>query len=368
MGGGEASPPAHRAASYVPALDGLRGVAITLVLLMHPPGVRVLGGFIGVDVFFVLSGYLITSLLLREFEQNGKVSLPRFYMRRVLRLMPALWVLVLGTLAALWLLNAGAFHDALSEAPWALLYVGNWAISFGRILDWFLHTWSLAVEEQFYLLWPALLWWCMARGGARRVLYAALALALLSWLWRVALLERGAHWMRLYNGLDTRLDAPMWGCALAAWTHGRGGALSARAGQWLRVAALAAFAAVLALAFTLDMGREAEEAVALFLRYGSVLVAWLAALMIFDAVGNPRSLLRRLLCWSPLVWWGVVSYSLYLWNSVVSRLLQRYVLLPVWVQPLAFLALSVLLAVLSFYVIERPFLRLKKRFEVVPSR
>ena len=365
MSGNKASPPVRCADTYVPALDGLRGIAITLVLLLHLPGVRAFGGFIGVDVFFVLSGYLITSLLLREFGQTGTVSLPRFYMRRFLRLMPALWALLLGTLAALWLLDASAFREALPEAPWALLYVGNWAGGFGRALDWFLHTWSLAVEEQFYLLWPALLWWCMARGGARRVLHAALALALLSWLWRVALQGYGTHWLRLYHGLDTRLDAPMWGCALAAWMHSRGSVqLSARAGQWLRCGACVAFAVVLVLAFALDAGRGAEEAVALFLRCGSVLVAWLAALMIFDAVGNPHSLLRPLLCWPPLVWWGVMSYSLYLWNSVVSRLLQRYVPLPAWAEAPAFLALSALLAVLSFYVIERPFLRLKKRFEV----
>ena len=363
---------AAAAGGYIPALDGLRGVAITLVLLLHLPGVRAFGGFIGVDVFFVLSGYLITSLLLREFAHSGKVSLPRFYMRRFLRLMPALWALVLSTLAAFRVFDGETFRQALPEAPWALLYVGNWAGTFGRTLVWFLHTWSLAVEEQFYLLWPALLWWCMARGGARRVFWAALALALCSWLWRAALQGSGTHWLRLYHGLDTRLDAPMWGCALAAWMHARRVPFSARAGHWLHVlalAALAAFAAVLVLAFALDAGRGAEEALALFLRYGSVLVAWLAALMILDAVGNPRSLLRPLLCWPPLVWWGMVSYSLYLWNSIVSIAMQHYhPPLPAWAEPPAFLLLSALLAALSFYVIERPFLRLKKRFEAVPSR
>lgn len=350
----------HQAAGRMPALDGLRGVALLLMMMFHTVTPPFSGGFISIDMFFVLSGYLICGLLLREFAKTGGISLPRFYMRRFLRLMPTLWALLAVVLTLLfWKYDGDTFLKARQEALWALLYVSNWVRALGHAEDmhFFAHTWSLGIEEQFYLLWPAVLCFCVARGGARRVLQAALALAFGCWLWRCMLLAHGAGAERLYNGLDTRLDALMWGCALAAWAHGRA-ALPARVQVFLRFAA--AVAAALILLMTLCMDWQDWRA-AYFYRFASVATDWMTALLIFDAAYNPRSLVAPLLCWRPLVFFGTISYSLYIWHWSLEMFLVQHgmdipqVRLYTWIfaPPLAWL---------SFVAVERPFLRLKARF------
>ena len=350
--------PGLDAGTYVPALDGLRGVAVLLVVLFHTLTPPFKSGFIGVEVFFVLSGYLICDLLLREQERTGCISLFRFYMRRFLRLMPALWTLLIAVLALIfWEFDKDVFSKARSEALWALLYVSNWVRALGHAEDmhFFAHTWSLGIEEQFYLLWPVALYFCVVRGGARRVLYMALVLACACWLWRCALLLQGASADRLYNGLDTRLDALMWGCALAAWVRGRSAPLTERQQRVLCLLEPAAAAALILLGCCLDWRSAYFHSVA------STGVTWVAALLVFGAVRNPRSLLRPLLCWRPLVFLGTISYGLYLWHwSLEMLLLQQDVDISqlrvfTWV-------LAPFLAWLSFVLVERPFLRLKARF------
>ena len=154
------------APTYRPELQGLRAIAVVLVVLAHAGAAIAPGGFIGVDVFFVLSGYLITALLLGELEQTGRISFLRFYGRRLRRLLPALlFVLAISSVLALWLLSAAEARRQLASAPFAATWTSNLYFSFVK-LDYFdelanrdlmLHTWSLGVEEQFYLLWPALL-------------------------------------------------------------------------------------------------------------------------------------------------------------------------------------------------------------------
>ena len=333
-----------------------------MVVLSHLPGIgtRFGGGFIGVDIFFVLSGYLISGLLLHEWWKTGSISLPRFYMRRFLRLMPALWACVLVVLVVVWLRDAAALRPVLRYAMWAVLYLVHWITALGiqRHAWFFDHTWSLAVEEQFYLLWPALLCFVVGRGGARRVFQVALALALLSWAWRAALQEQGVPWNRVYRALDTRFDAPMWGCALAAWMHGRGKIVARGVQQWLRFAAAAALLVVLYVC--------CEARITLLKStfwWGSVAVSWLAAFIIVDVTRNPRSWVRHIFCWPPLVWLGVISYGVYLWHFVAMNL-AKWAQAPTLVVQMSTTVGGVALAALSFYVVERPFLRLKKRFEV----
>ena len=344
--------------SRIPALDGLRGVAVLLVLLFHTLTPPFVGGFVGVDIFFVLSGYLICALLLREWQKTGRVSLARFYMRRFLRLMPTLWALLAVVLVLLfWRYDHDTFLKARREALWALCYVSNWvrALGKGGEMNFFAHTWSLGIEEQFYLFWPAVLYFCVTRGGARRTLQVALALAFGCWLWRCVLLAYGAVAERLYNGLDTRLDAPMWGCALAAWLHGRRTFFSAAVQRMLCYAALVAVLALMLLACHVDWQA------AYFHQWGGVVVSWLAALLILDAEHNPRSFMAPLLRWRPLVFLGTISYSLYIWHwSFEMFLVQHGMDIPqirlytwLFVPPLAWL---------SFVFVERPFLRLKARF------
>lgn len=346
-------------AVYAPALDGLRGGAVLMVMAFHVitltrPVFR--GAFIGVDIFFVLSGYLITGLLLREFEQRGRISLLRFYMRRVLRLMPALWALLVTVTLLVWLFDSTALHSALRDAAWVAVYLSNWARVWGRMeTGYFDHTWSLAIEEQFYFLWPPLLCFLAAQGGARRVLQGALVLALASWVWRAVLLAQSTDFDRLYHGLDTRFDAPMWGCALAAWAHGRG-AIRRRS-----KARMVGFFAVVAAAVVLLASCWIERLAADFYMYGSVVTAWLTMLLIMDVTRNPCSLLRPLLRWKPLVLLGIISYGVYLWHWVVLVFLWRRQETMQTVQMWT-LGLAVPLALLSFYFVEQPFLRLKSHF------
>ena len=157
----------QRQGSYVPALDGLRGLAVLLVVLFHAAAPPFQGGFVGVDMFFVLSGYLITNLLLQEYQQQGRIDFGRFYLRRFLRLMPALlFMTATFALVASWQLEGEPLRQALGEIPWAVSYLANWARAWDLIPMFYLvHTWSLAIEEQFYLLWPVVLLWTARKGG-----------------------------------------------------------------------------------------------------------------------------------------------------------------------------------------------------------
>ncbi len=335
---------------HIPALDGLRGLAAIVVVVFHVQNTPLPGGFIGVGIFFVLSGYLITSLLLREYEGTGQISLLRFYLRRALRLMPALWALLLITLLVVYVWDHSIFAREARDAGASLLYASNWTRALRtQDMRYFTHTWSLAVEEQFYLLWPAVLYVCIRRGGTRLVLRTALIVAACSWLWRIVLLIVGARWRRVY-GLDTCLEFPMWGCALAAWLHGK------NAIALPRRCAVAALAAII---FAAVMPQSGETGFFYYFAYTAV--TWLAAALILDAVHNPHSCVRRILCWPPLMQLGVVSYSVYLWHFVCCIFLERMQASGLAAQ-MGTIAWGTLLALLSFALIERPFLRLKARF------
>lgn len=202
-----------------PGLDGLRGVAILLVIIVHASLLPTTFGFIGVDLFFVLSGFLITCLLVEEWDQTRRISLKNFYMRRALRLLPALLaVLTAFVIVSALTRNAREFHLDVKEALAALFYCTNWANIFDLIRsDYLGHMWSLSIEEQFYILWPAILL-CLLRVAPRKSLpQFVLFGAALSWLTRVLLfLGTTAGRERFFFGLDTRADSLLLGCAIAA--------------------------------------------------------------------------------------------------------------------------------------------------------
>ncbi|MGI8797277.1 MAG: acyltransferase family protein [Acidimicrobiia bacterium] len=209
----------------MPALDGLRGLAIAGVLLFHAD--HLTGGYLGVDLFFVLSGFLITSLLLAEWAADGGISLAGFWARRARRLLPALAGVLAGVAlyAAVWA-EARELGRIRSDALATLGYVANWRAVFTGNGYWDVfvapspleHTWSLAIEEQFYLLWPlavlAVLW--ARRGSARSVLAVSLLLAVASSAWMMAMYTPGGDPERVYLGTDTRGAAILFGAALAA--------------------------------------------------------------------------------------------------------------------------------------------------------
>ena len=226
-------PPAP-AMGYIPGLDGIRAIAVMAVLLYHSGVVAVPGGFLGVDVFFVLSGFLISSLLLQEIERAEAVNFKQFYIRRARRLLPALFAtLALSAVLVLIFARDAAFQFR-QDAIASFFYVGNWwyivqdlsyfeAMGRPPVLQ---HLWSLAVEEQFYLLWPLALVFLYRRGGRPGVgrvalmiaLFSTLLMAVFSFLWNV---PASGDASRLYFGTDTHCMGLLLGAALATvWRPG----------------------------------------------------------------------------------------------------------------------------------------------------
>jgi peptidoglycan/LPS O-acetylase OafA/YrhL len=344
---------------YQPALDGLRAISILGVLLYHCEGVLP-GGSIGVDVFFVLSGFLITSLLCREWQVTGAIGLRRFYARRALRLFPALGALLgLFVLGALFRPDLPQSPKILRAASYAALYVANWAQAYDPTrLHIFIHTWSLAVEEQFYVLWPILLISLLRRTGLSRTLvYIVGGMALCSALWRAWLYQNGVQFWRLYVGTDTRADSLLIGCALAlAMLRGDLDGVLVRHATRLRLLGGASLALLAWIARTSPLESPSRYMGVFFL------IALAAAVIVVCALSYPAWIVSRVLSWAPLVWIGRLSYSLYLWHLPIFRLVQPgQFRLPLPLLLPTRLALALAASVGSHYLIERPFLRLKDR-------
>jgi len=169
--------------TYTPALDGMRAIAVLSVMVYHsamffPSGEQLTGGFLGVDIFFVLSGFLITSVLLNEYGKDGSISLTKFYIRRVLRLVPAFWLFLLVLfIMGRWLLVPEQAEIIYQNNRFliALTYLTNWASAYGPHAGHLNHAWSLAIEEQFYILWPTFLWIAIRRNWSPKSIVRILA-------------------------------------------------------------------------------------------------------------------------------------------------------------------------------------------------
>ena len=346
---------------YLSELDGLRGVAIIAVLGFHAGIPWFSGGFIGVDLFFVLSGFLITRLLVAERVAHGKVYLGRFYARRALRIGPALLLLLFGfCLASLVFTEGERMERNLVDAAIALLYVTNWARAFGlHPPDYLAHTWSLSIEEQFYLLWPGLLAITL-RSRIRPALLIGLAvgLALASWLVRIWLLDQEADPRRLYNGLDTHASGLMIGCALGAACaldlHRR---LAASTTGTRLVIGMNLGGLVLFLAILYSGDWRADW----MFQIGLLAAELSAALMILTALIAPGSLWNRWLRQRWLRAIGRISYGVYLWHFPVYLVMIRHEFPTIWVATLGTL-LTLLAAGASWRWLEQPALRFKHRF------
>ena len=349
---------------YRPALDGLRGVSVLAVMLHHSG--LLTGGWLGVDVFFALSGFLITSLLLEEHDRTGGVSLRGFYARRGLRLLPALLVLVsvCGAITVAWS-PPELVRSRLLYVAAVLLYAANWAMVAGLPLYAFGHTWSLAIEEQFYVLWPpallSLLRWVRNRVAILLILAGAIAGAMLA---RIFLLHGGASTTRLFVGLDTRADSVLIGCALAMLTTWRMLPASVLATAARRSAGAAA-AVGLCLLFA-----TARYPAAFRDHFASTLTALAAGLLINELLA-PGSHWATLLQARPLVGVGRISYGLYLWHFPIFLGLGVLVSKTKTFDParvgLAWL-ITFAVCILSFWLLEQPALRLKSRFGGAPAR
>jgi peptidoglycan/LPS O-acetylase OafA/YrhL len=340
--------------AYRPGLDGLRALAVIAVFLYHSRIDWMPGGFLGVDLFFVLSGYLITSLLLVEWEARNRIDLRRFWLRRARRLFPALVVVVLAALILGAIFARGDLARTRGDAISSLFYYTNWHLVLANH-SYFVrmgspsllqHLWSLAVEEQFYLIWPLLLVPGLVLVGRKRLpllIVAGIAgSAALMWL-----LYKPTDPSRVYYGTDTRAFLLLMGILLAlVWP-----AIE----RMRRSLPLLELLGVAALVGSVLLFRQMQDFNPTLYRGGDVAAAFCFAVLI-AAVAHPMTGLGRALGVAPLRWLGERSYGIYLWHWLVIALMRPGVDIS-WTGPgvvVAQAAIVLSAATLSFRYVEQP--------------
>jgi peptidoglycan/LPS O-acetylase OafA/YrhL len=341
-------PSGHR----LPELDGLRAWAITAVFFGHLGVSFFVGGGVGVDLFFVLSGFLITHLLLREFDRRGKIDLLAFYRRRAWRLLPALVLMLLVVDFLTWVHDppgSGLLKANLIGTIWTLGFVANWTHEW---IGSYIHLWSLGIEEQFYIFWAPILIlltpWTNRMTAARVLIFLAVFdLILKAWLYLGGHVSIGD----LHNATYSHVYGLMVGSALAlALTRGGRVVLA----DWTRPLALLSLPAILLLTLTLPISFSPGLAVAVSIPTFTVACGVLVGGIVVGG-GSWTALLRL----APVVWLGRISYSLYLWHLPIFVALDY----TAWAQAHRFssgllkVALSITAAALSFHLVERPLLR-----------
>lgn len=322
------------------------------------------GGGMGVDGFFTLSGFLITTLLLQEWQQNGSINLKLFYIRRGLRLLPALYLMlaVFSVITLLLLRGEGA------DATWrGIAYSASYVSNFDTVLSQnyaiglglMSHTWSLALEEQFYLVWPLLLvGLLMLRINRAKLAWLVGGLVLLGPVWRFALTQDYRADNLFYVGLYTRFDVLFVGCALGVMTASGRIMPSARAA---RISGWVCGGAVGLLVLLLLSGDNVFVRSYYYLMFPVIGLCFGA--VIWHLLVAPRGRTARMLAWKPLVQVGVVSYGVYLWHNPIFHLFRLgdagWLDWPVQVVRLGLTAIAV---VVSYRYFESPMLKLKERF------
>jgi peptidoglycan/LPS O-acetylase OafA/YrhL len=349
----------------IAGLDGIRAVAVLAVMAYHAGATWAAGGQLGVDIFFVLSGYLVTSLLIAEHQRRSTIGLRRFWARRARRLLPALFILLLGICAYVRWAGAGLSPTQMrGNALATLLYVANWHYVFtGQ--DYFtaygapsplLHTWSLAVEEQFYLIWPIFVVVALHRWGRTGLAWVAASVAALSAMLCAGLYMAGVSTTTLYYGTDTRAQTLMVGSLLAIYLHRPGAGdpgrpLVSRVARSHLVGLLGVLGA-LGLMYCLHHvdGRRA------FLYEGGFLVvAFLTATVIALTVLAPTHWLSRALSPRPLRYIGRISYGLYLYHwPIFLALTANRVGLRGWQLLTVRFGVTFAVAALSYQLVEEP--------------
>jgi len=335
-----------------PGLDGLRGVAVLLVIAAHlgVPGF-VGGGATGVTLFFALSGFLITSLLMEERARSAGVSLAGFYRRRALRLLPAVLVVVAGFTVWDQLVETGVpgVHDALS----ALFYVANLARASGDGLGHLGQTWSLAIEEQFYLVWPVTL--LLVARRPRAAMIGLVGLAAVVAIHRLALWNSGVAEYRVEFATDTRADAILLGCALG---------LALTTGRRVRVPTLAFVLAGVGLC----LGTYTADFASLY-RWRFTVAAIASTVMVAYLVTAPSPAIARLFRHPVLVWSGRRSYGLYLWHVPIYWIVtERLSYLPAVTQGAIVVCATLAAVTASWRFVERPLQERRHRTRTAGTR
>ena len=333
---------------YVPALDGLRAIAVLLVMLVHAHFFLGHNGQIGVSVFFTLSGFLITTLLMEEFDKRNDISLKGFYIRRTMRLFPALYTLIAAVLVYTLVVvtDADLKQKLLKEIYPASLYVYNisWAWGWGKTAELLGHMWSLAVEEQFYLIWPWIILFVMRKNASSLLMWILLAFIPISWV---------LSDLNVYPTLVSSIIKE-------SIFIGSLGALLYRNDLLKKVPA---FIALLSLGIILFAGivtcppeckipNKGHIPFLLPFKFFNV-AAVLSLLVIAGLLHHSTSILHRILSYKPMVFVGKISYALYLWHVPVFRWFALNKSLPGSVNFILKFIVTFICALISWYLIEK---------------
>ena len=352
LAGKPSSPTRSYPLGYLAALDGMRGLMTLGVLCAHTRYLLMPGAIVFMDIFFTMSGYLITGLLIAEYNKTKHIDFKAFYIRRLMRLYPALVVMLL-TMLLVAAFFSSEFGKRLIDAAVAFLYISNyWRAFDGPGLWYTTHTWSLSLEEQFYLLWPltfaVLVRWF---GLSWRTVGTVLVLAVGFWAWRAWLTYDGATIQRLYNSFDTRADSLLIGCALAI-------ALKlVDLSQYPRVSTVLAWSLLPLGLYAFWCGQTFHDNMRWYY-YMSPLTGSIPGAIAIAAITLPRRTFMHAFYELPaFVFCGRICYGLYIWHYPIFSVLRgefqlRYFFVFLIGWPLAFAA-----AIASYYWIERPFMR-----------
>lgn len=353
----------------LPGLDGLRGIAVLAVIIYHADVSLLVGGFLGVDVFFVLSGFLITSLLIDELTQTNTVDRARFYMRRIRRLMPALFLVLFFSVLVSGLFVLDAAYHVRRDLPWAITFVLNWSYLFFE-QSYFVnisrppllqHLWSLSVEEQFYVIWPILLvaLYKVKVGNLAprvKIFLVSATLAIASTAWMIYLSVANGFPIpndpsRVYFGTDTHAMGLLVGCAAAAlWRYEKLNArLTPDRATALNSLGLFSLAGV---AYFFLFVSELNE----FLYRGGFLVLSILTATLVIVAAHPGLKFGTRLGNPVLKWFGDRSYGIYLWHWPIFVLMRSGIDIQ-WSDPVAFgvkIAIVLVVADLSYRFVEMP--------------
>jgi len=351
---------------YIPAIDGLRAFAVFAVILYHMGMPFARGGLLGVTVFFVISGYLITGLLTAEWDASGTINLPQFWFRRIRRLFPAIVLVIVVTAAVFSFASPLLLTKMRPDIIPGLFWFENWWYIF-RDLSYFeaagapsplTHFWSLAIEEQFYLVWPVLLLGAYKAGAKKKLVRrACLVLAVISAIAMAVLFDPAGDPSRVYYGTDTRAFSLLIGAWLSfAWPGAQLTEEGTRHVPRKSVAILdgvgiAAFLAIIAMCVFIS-------GYSMFMYYGGLLICSILSAVVITVLAHPRSMLARFAALKPFVWIGQRSYGMYLWHFPIIVLLQprNATALPWWIY-LVEIALTIGIAHLSYQYVETPIRR-----------
>ena len=360
-----ATPVPSRSFGEVRAFNGLRGVAVLIVVVAHmdvflpiPTLLVIPGATVSLDSFFVLSGFLITALLLREQAKRGRIGIGPFYRRRVLRLLPALYVVVVATSLFMYVTHQWGKTEVPSILSVVFYYSNYYSASAAgpfapKLANGFQHLWSLSFEEQFYLVWPwATIVLLTIRARLRTVVIVLLSLIILVAVHRFILYQDTGRWWSIFYRTDTRADSILWGALLAhIWIRGKEPKKGVRIAAWIAAAFLLA-----CLPIATQYGR--------FVYWGGFIGIDLSCAVLLLAILDGRWAGRHLFELKPFVALGLVSYAFYLWHLPVFFAVHYFG--PHWnyvVRVIVALGVTLTLTLLSWFLLEKPLMHWSKKLE-----